>query len=100
MTSEVRLTHSRAQLNVDSSGLNLSPEVNTAGAALLPQINQLANNLTLWELKVEDLQPIRDAYENELAQARKVIDELSSNKGVAEAKVVGLQDEIARLNEL
>ena len=56
MTSEVRLTHSRAQLNVDSSGLNLSPEVNTAGAALLPQINQLANNLTLWDLKVEDLQ--------------------------------------------
>ena len=30
--------------------------MNTAGAALLPQINQLANNLTLWELKVEDLQ--------------------------------------------
>ena len=30
--------------------------MNTAGAALLPQINLLANNLTLWDLKVEDLQ--------------------------------------------
>jgi len=59
-----------------------------------------AENDALRNRKVEDLQPIRDAYENELAQARKVIDELSSNKGVAEAKVVGLQDEIARLNEL
>uniref|UniRef100_A0A0B7BFQ7 IF rod domain-containing protein n=2 Tax=Arion vulgaris TaxID=1028688 RepID=A0A0B7BFQ7_9EUPU len=50
--------------------------------------------------KVEDLKPIRDAYENELAQARKVIDELSSSKGVAESKVAGLQDQIAADREL
>ena len=30
--------------------------MNKAGAALLPQINLLANNLTRWELTVEDLQ--------------------------------------------
>ena len=30
--------------------------MNTAGAALLPQINLLANNLTRWELKVQDVQ--------------------------------------------
>lgn len=50
--------------------------------------------------KMGDFQPIRDQYENELAQARKVIDELSSTKGVAEAKVAGLQDEIASLRDL
>ena len=46
----------RSGLRCDSSGLNLSPEVNKAGAALLPQINLLANNLTRWELTVQDLQ--------------------------------------------
>jgi len=50
--------------------------------------------------KTEDLQPIRDAYENELAQARKVIDELSSSKGANDAKLAGLQDEIANLRSL
>jgi len=50
--------------------------------------------------KSEDLQPIRDAYENELGQARKVIDELSGSKGQAEAKLAGLQDEIANLRDL
>ncbi|BFZ20481.1 hypothetical protein BsWGS_23520 [Bradybaena similaris] len=65
------------------------------------QVKKLeAENEALRNRKVEDLQPIRDAYENELAQARKVIDELSSTKGVAEAKVAGLQDEIASLREL
>jgi len=59
-----------------------------------------AENEALRNRKTEDLQPIRDAYENELAQARKVIDELSGDKGKVEAKVVGLQDEIARLQEL
>lgn len=50
--------------------------------------------------KIEDFQPIRLAYENELAQARKVIDELSSTKGVAESKIAGLQDEVASLRDL
>merc|ERR1712142_259687 len=59
-----------------------------------------AENEALRNRKTEDLQPIRDAYENELAQARKVIDELSGDKGKIEAKLVGLQDEIARLQDL
>lgn len=50
--------------------------------------------------KIEDFQPIRLAYENELAQARKVIDELSSTKGAAESKIAGLQDEVASLRDL
>nr|P22488.2 RecName: Full=Non-neuronal cytoplasmic intermediate filament protein; Short=IF [Cornu aspersum]CAA39416.1 non-neuronal intermediate filament protein A [Cornu aspersum] len=65
------------------------------------QVKKLeAENEALRNRKSESLQPIRDAYENELAQARKVIDELSSTKGVSEAKVAGLQDEIASLREL
>lgn len=59
-----------------------------------------AENEALRNRKTEDLQPIRDAYENELAQARKVIDELSTTKGQAEAKLAGLQDEIASLRDL
>lgn len=50
--------------------------------------------------KSEDLQPIRDAYENELTQARKVIDELSSAKGANDAKLAGLQDEVGNLRDL
>ncbi|KAI8779492.1 retrograde protein of 51 kDa isoform X2 [Biomphalaria glabrata] len=65
------------------------------------QVKKLeAENEALRNRKVEDLQPIRDAYENELRQARKVIDELSSTKGVAEAKLAGLLDEIASLRAL
>ena len=37
-------------------GLNLSPEINAFGAALLPHLNMFANNLTLWDLSVEDIQ--------------------------------------------
>ena len=37
-------------------GLNLSPEINALGAAVLPQLNMFANNLTLWDLTVEDIQ--------------------------------------------
>ena len=59
-----------------------------------------AENDALKNRKQEDLQPIRDAYEGELEQARKVIDDLSAKEGVAEAKVAGLQDEIDRLNDL
>nr|Q6QUW1.1 RecName: Full=Retrograde protein of 51 kDa [Lymnaea stagnalis]AAT01542.1 retrograde protein 51 [Lymnaea stagnalis] len=65
------------------------------------QVKKLeAENEALRNRKVEDLQPIRDAYENELRQARKVIDELASSKGVAEGKLAGLQDEIGSLREL
>jgi len=39
-------------------------------------------------------------YENELQQARLVIDTMSAKQGVAEAKVVGLMDEITRLGDL
>jgi len=59
-----------------------------------------AENEALRNRKGEDLQPIRDMYENELQQARKVIDELSVKQGVAEAKVTGLNDEIRRLQDL
>jgi len=59
-----------------------------------------AENEALKNRKQEDLQPIRDKYEDELDQARKVIDDLSSKQGVAEAKAAGLQDEIDRLNDL
>lgn len=65
------------------------------------QVKKLeAENEALRNRKVEDLQPIRDAYENELSQARKVIDELSSTKGVAEAKLAGLGDEVTSLRDL
>ena len=37
-------------------GFNLLPEVNQAGAALLPEFNMFFNNLTLWELNVQDVQ--------------------------------------------
>merc|ERR1719283_92315 len=47
--------------------------------------------------KQEDWKPIRDMYEGELAQCRKVIDELSTNKGINEGKLAGLQDEIQSL---
>ena len=46
------------------------------------------------------LQPIRDMYENELSQARQVIDDLSVKGGVAEAKATGLNEEIDRLNDV
>merc|ERR1719239_982947 len=59
-----------------------------------------AENEALRNRKGEDLQPIRDMYENELNQARKVIDQLTAKEGIAEAKVSGLNDEIHRLNDL
>jgi len=59
-----------------------------------------AENEALRNRKSEDLQPIRDMYENELAQARKVIDELSVKEGIAQAKVTGLNDDILRLQDL
>jgi len=59
-----------------------------------------AENEALRNRKGQDLQPIRDMYENELQQARLVIDTMSAKQGVAEAKVVGLQDEIVRLQDL
>merc|ERR1719275_360574 len=59
-----------------------------------------AENEALRNRKGEDLQPIRDMYDNELDTARKVIDELSSKEGIAQAKVSGLNEEILRLQDL
>lgn len=50
--------------------------------------------------KPEDWKNIRDKYEGELNQARKVIEELSTQKGVSEARLAGYQDEIANLKDL
>ena len=36
--------------------LALLPEVNKAGAAFTPKLNAFANNLTTWDLTVEDVQ--------------------------------------------
>jgi len=49
--------------------------------------------------KQEDWKPIRDMYEGELDQARKVIAELSSQKGVHEGKLANMQDEIMALRD-
>ncbi|XP_050391215.1 retrograde protein of 51 kDa [Patella vulgata] len=56
-------------------------------------ITQLEQELEIYRnQKATDFKPIRDMYENELAQARKVIDELSAEKGGYDAKMAGLQD--------
>ena len=39
--------------------LNTSPEINTAGAAFTPILNSFANNLTRWDLTVEDVQVLK-----------------------------------------
>ena len=39
-----------------SSGLNLSPAANEAGAAFTPKLNMFANNLTRWDLFIDDVQ--------------------------------------------
>ena len=41
---------------IDLNGLNEIPAVNEAGAAFLPEFNMFANNLTLWDLNVQDVQ--------------------------------------------
>jgi len=41
---------------IDFGGANLTPEANSAGAALLPYLNEYANNQTSWELHVDDAQ--------------------------------------------
>ena len=41
---------------IDFNGINEIPAVNEAGAAFLPQFNLFANNLTLWDLHVSDVQ--------------------------------------------
>lgn len=50
--------------------------------------------------KQEDWKPIRDMYEGELAQARKVITEFSTQRGIGEGKIANLQDQIQALKEL
>ena len=42
--------------DLDFSGLNLTPEFNAAGADFTPKLNAFANNLTRWDLKVQDVQ--------------------------------------------
>ena len=37
-------------------GLNLTPEFNAAGADFTPKLNAFANNLTRWDLTVQDVQ--------------------------------------------
>ena len=37
-------------------GLNMTPEANAAGAAFTPKLNAFGNNLTRWDLTVEDVQ--------------------------------------------
>eukprot|EP00745_Piridium_sociabile_P009485 TRINITY_DN1665_c0_g2_i11.p1 TRINITY_DN1665_c0_g2~~TRINITY_DN1665_c0_g2_i11.p1 ORF type:complete len:498 (+),score=166.69 TRINITY_DN1665_c0_g2_i11:137-1630(+) len=59
-----------------------------------------AENDALRKRKQEDWRPIRDMYESELNQAREVIKELSTHKGVNDAKLAGLQDEIEALKDL
>ena len=59
-----------------------------------------AENEALRNRKDNDWRPIRDMFETELNQARKVIAELSTDKGVSEAKIAGLQDEVASLREV
>ena len=41
---------------IDLGGLNESPEINEAGAAFTPRVNMFANNLTRWDLFVQDVQ--------------------------------------------
>ena len=41
---------------IDLGGANLTPEANAFGAALLPHVNEYANNLTTWSLWVPDVQ--------------------------------------------
>ena len=41
---------------IDLNGLNETPEANEAGAAFLPKFNMFANNLTRWDLHVQDVQ--------------------------------------------
>ncbi|XP_076454924.1 retrograde protein of 51 kDa-like isoform X2 [Babylonia areolata] len=59
-----------------------------------------AENDALRKRKQEDWRPIKDMFEQELQQAREVIKELSTQKGIGEAKLAGLQDEIESLKDL
>ena len=38
------------------SGVNLLPSINEAGARFTPELNMFANNLTRWDLYVDDVQ--------------------------------------------
>lgn len=41
---------------IDLTGINDTPEINEAGASFTPRVNMFANNLTRWDLHVEDVQ--------------------------------------------
>jgi hypothetical protein len=59
-----------------------------------------AENEALRNRKQEDWKPIREAYEGELEQSRKIIQQMSIEKGLGEGKLANLQDEIQALKEL
>ncbi|KAK6194404.1 hypothetical protein SNE40_000042 [Patella caerulea] len=63
-------------------------------------ITQLEQELDYYRnQKAADFKPIRDMYENELAQARRVIDDLSAEKAGVDAKMAGLQDLVDTLRQ-
>ncbi|XP_050414762.1 retrograde protein of 51 kDa isoform X2 [Patella vulgata] len=63
-------------------------------------ITQLEQELDYYRnQKAADFKPVRDMYENELAQARRVIDDLSAEKAGVDAKMAGLQDLVDTLRQ-
>lgn len=59
-----------------------------------------AENEALRSRKQEDWKPIRDMYEGELNQCRELLKQMSTEKGVNEGRLAGMQDEIRSLKEL
>lgn len=59
-----------------------------------------AENEALRSRKQEDWKPIRDMYEGELNQCRELLKQMSTEKGVNEGRLAGMQDEIRALKEL
>ncbi|ESP00732.1 hypothetical protein LOTGIDRAFT_186411, partial [Lottia gigantea] len=61
---------------------------------------QLEEELEIYRnQKAVDFKPVKAMYESELEQARKVIDELSAEKGVGDAKIAGFQDLVDSLKQ-
>ena len=56
MTLEVKEKWKKSLSETYTLGLNLTPEANAAGAAFTPKLNAFANNLTRWDLTIEDIQ--------------------------------------------
>ena len=49
-------------IHLHFEGWNLTPEANAAGAAFTPKLNAFGNNLTLWDLTVQDVQVGRERH--------------------------------------